>query len=462
MASPKKSSSRSSTRSGGSTECSSPSSDHADEVVVQQTQLPESTTVTMLKSPHGITESLQTFNVDTHVETQVGTIRTRGSVHHEDEVRVNTIYAEMPRSLSEEHDGRRRVVNRIVRQQPRLVHHEEHIVEEPGRIVNEYQFEEQVPVDYHVVREDVVEHIVVVPVTEEVVKKEVLPPRIVEVEKKVPIKKIVEVDTVEVVETIKEIPTPSGRTQKKVNYIPRKKVVPQDKYVTIERPIEKVVDVPDITYVDVEEIIETVEVPEYQDVIRVKEVPIPQIVEVPREIIEERTEVADVEVLIPVGVKAHSTVEYTVPTIVEKRSSRGYPVYVPRFIEVPRNAIELTNDQRAKSKKLLSQMKELEASHLEGHKIVSVCEIEKMGVAARDHQTCIQGHIDSSDIKSSLLNVFGTRGVVYDEEEDVLPTKELRNNEGYYGHTTHTSGHNWGTIAYETKAGGERDRYIVG
>jgi len=342
-------------------------------------------------------------------------------------------------------DGVRRVVRKIERLSPRLVHHEEFEIEGSGRVVKEYEFEEQVAVDYTGIREDVVEHIVAIPVVNEIQSREIHAEatRIVEIEKPVTVTKVVDVEQVEIVEQIKEVPTPSGRISKKFNYIPVKKIIPQERKVIIERPVEKVVEVDDITYVDTEEVIETIEIPEYQDVVKIKKVEVPTIIEMPKEYIEEVDCVTDVEVLIPVGVEAETKVQYTVPTIVEKRVSRGYPVYVPRFIEAPTSSIHLSKDQREKSKALLAQMKELELSMHEDAKIVSVCEIEKLGVAARDHQTCIQGHIETSDLKKSLITTFGKSDSTEDGDD-----KQKKGEEGYYGHMNVVGA--WNNLAYDT------------
>jgi len=346
------------------------------------------------------------------VDANRGSFVGASGTQYEDEVVVNTIYQDVyKRSSSDVKDGdnevsRRRVVTRVDRLPPRLIHHEEQIEEGTGKVLKEYEFEEQVPVDYTVVRQDVVEHIVVIPTTKSSTKKQPLKPRIVEIEKRVPVEKIVDVDQVETVEVLVEVVTPSGKTRTIPNIIPKKKIVPREKKVIIERPVERIVEVPEYQYIDVEEVIEAVEVEEEHEVLVYKEVEVPTVIEVPVEEVHERDEFTDVQVLMPFGVKAETTVEYTVPTIVERRTSRGYPVYVPRFIEVPTNSIQLTPDQRFKCKQLLSQMRELESSYLDSNKIISVCEIEKMGVAARDHQTCIQGHIDASDIKSSLMHTF--------------------------------------------------------
>jgi len=349
-------------------------------------------------------------------------------------------------SVEELPAGTRRVVRKVERLAPRLIHHEESEVQGDGRVIKEYEFEEQVAVEYTGVREDVVEHIVAIPVTSEVQSREVHleATRIVEIEKPVTVIKVVDVEQIEIVEQLKEVATPSGRVSKKYNYVPVKRVIPQERKVIIERPVEKVVEVEDITYVDTEEVIETIEIPEYQDVVKIKKVEVPTIVEMPKEVIEEVDCVTCVDVLIPVGVEAETKVKYTVPTIVEKRASRGYPVYVPRFIETPTSSIHLSKDQREKSKALLAQMKELEDSIKDGAKVVSVCEIEKLGVAARDHQTCIQGHIETSDLKKSLITTFGKS-----ESSEDSDRKQKKEHEGYYGHANVVGA--WNTLAFEPK-----------
>jgi len=354
--------------------------------------------------------------------------------HNDRKVKVNTIYKDASdESVAE--PGVVRITRKVERQNPVLVHHEEHIQDKKsGRVLKEYEFEEQVAVPYTAIREDIVEHLVAIPTTEEDVQREKIPTKVVEVEKRIPYQTVIEVPTVNRVERVNKVPTPSGRVNKVINYIPVPKVVQQEKKVFIERPVEQIVEVPDITYIDTEEVIQTIEVPEYQDVVKTREVLVPTIVEIPREHIVERDEVTEVDVLIPVGVAAQTKVKYTVPTIVERRSSRGYPVYVPRFIEVPTNSIQLTPDQRETSKKLLEQMTELEQSAVKGREVVSVCEIEKIGVAARDHFTCIQGHIESSDIKKSLLNVFGGEPTTAVMTRDEEPKEKLADDEGYYGH----------------------------
>jgi len=391
--------------------------------------VPVTETVTYEKEFDGTTEITGVTSTTTNVLTREGSSSSSSSSE----------------STSTQPDPNvRRVVRKVERQAPRLIHHEEFEVEGSGTIIKEYEFEEQVPVEYTGVREDIVEHIVAVPVVHETQQREyhAESSRIVEIEKPVTVTKIVEVPQVEIVEQLKEVPTPSGRIAKKFNYVPKKKIIPQERKVIVERPVEKVVEVDDITYIDTEEIIETIEVAEYQDVIKITEKKVPTVVEIPFEVVEEIDEVADVDVLIPVGVEAETTVVYNVPTIVERRTAKGYPVYVPRFIESPISSIHLSKDQREKSKALLDQLKELEGSVKDGSKIISACEIEKMGVAARDHQTCIQGHIDSSDLKKSLIDVFGK------SDSSISQEVKQKENEGYYGHANVAG--QWNNIAYET------------
>jgi len=395
-----------------------------------------------LSKPH-IEETINEIEVDGVITKEVTTTTTTTTTTTDVLAREASSSSS---SSSSEHlpPNVRRVTRKVERQAPRLMHHEEYVVEGAGNIIKEYEFEEQVAVEYTGVREDVVEHIVAIPVTSELVSRDfhAEATRIVEVERPVPVIKVVEVPQVEIIEQLREVPTPSGRIAKKYNYCPKKKIVPQEKKIIVERPVERIVEIDDITYVDTEEIIETIEVPEYQDVIKIQEKKVATVIEVPYEVIEEVDDISVVDVLIPVGVEAETKVVYNVPTIVEKRHAKGYPVYVPRFIEAPTSSIHLSKEQRTKSKALLTQLKELENSMKDGNKIVSACEIEKMGVAARDHQTCIQGHIDSSDLKKSLIDVFGRSDSTVTDA-----SKKKKTNEGYYGHANVIG--QWNNIAYE-------------
>jgi len=333
--------------------------------------------------------------------------------------------------LEEQPPNRRRVITRVERRAPRMVSHlETDMVELSGKVIKEYEFEEQVSVGYTGIREDILEHIVAVPITMEEINRHAVPQTVVEVEKPVVVERIIETPQIEIIEKLVEVPTSSGRQHKTYNYIPKKRIVPQERKVYIERPVEKIIEVDQITYNDREEVIETIEVPEYQDVITVKELRVPTVVEVAREVMEERDEFTNIPVMIPVGVEAETTVTYTVPTIVEKRVSRGYPVYVPRFIEVPTSSISLNKDQRAKSNVIIAELKELEVSNALDGKIISACEIEKLGVAARHHQSCIQGHFDAGDLKKSLMNNFIGRN---SSSEDLGEAKS-KGVEGYYCH----------------------------
>jgi len=412
---------------------SSSSSDH-DVVVVEQVMTEKTTDVVVVEHSGAETTVTEETTVTTTTEDAIVLVRGDSSSS----------------SSSLKKPASRRVVRKVERGAPHLLLREETVDENAGRVLKEYEFEEQVQVSYTGIREDVVEHIVAVPVmdTHEVRTHSPEHTRIIEVEKPYTVTKIIDVPQVEYVERLTEVPTPSGRTQKRLNYVTKKKVVPQERKVIVERPVERFVEVDDITYIDTEEIIETVEVPEYQDVIKIKEKRVPTIIEVPVHVVEETDCIESVDVLIPVGVEAETKVKYTVPTIVEKRHARGYPVYVPRFIETPTSSIHLTKEQRVSSNALIAQMKELEGSMIDGSKIVSACEIEKMGVAARDHQTCIQGHVQSSDLKKSLIDVFG-RGASVESGKSHAGKAGKDKEEGYYGQSNVLGA--WNGVSYDVK-----------
>jgi len=234
-----------------------------------------------------------------------------------------------------------------------------------------------------VIREEVIEKVIVVPETiqiEEWVEDEYdMEETIVEVAKKFQIEKTVEVPEIEIVEKLIE----------QIETVVREKIIEVPKIETIERivevpviqTVEKIVEVPEVQYNDVP-VEKIIEIPEYKTEEVIREVKKPQFVD---KTIEQKKLIADTRALgrkLPVPVEAETIVEFTVPSIRANYIKKKFPVYLPRFIEVPVSKQFVDAGLAAQNEKYTARLSNLMNA---GH-AVSLCEIEQLASEYKDFE----------------------------------------------------------------------------
>jgi len=218
----------------------------------------------------------------------------------------------------------------------RLISTSEHVVTGEQHIIQETVTHHHTRVPKKVVREEVVEKTIIIPEIiqiEEWIEEEVeVENRVIEIAKVIQIEKVVEVPEIEIVEKIIEVPEHVIR--EKIREVPRIEVVERVVEIPIIQTVERIVEIPQIEYRDVpvEKIVEVAEVLT-EEVPR--EMAIPQYVDRPIEQIQIIEESYTVERKIPVPIEAETIIEYALPNIRPKYNKKSFPVYLPRFVEVP-------------------------------------------------------------------------------------------------------------------------------
>ncbi|KAH0483037.1 MAG: hypothetical protein KVP17_002932 [Porospora cf. gigantea B] len=266
-----------------------------------------------------------------------------------------------------------------------------------GAILNETVHHSTVRVPKKILREEIVEKTIVVPeriVYEEVVHVESpMEEKIIEVAKHIIKEKIVEVPEIEVIETVIEYP------EKKIE----ERIITKPVYETRERIVEKpvvtyreeIVEVPQVQYRDVA-VERVVEVPEVRYMDKIINKPVPTYVEkeIPEYVTVDSTE--KVHRKIPVPVEAVTTFEYELPQIRPHYTKVKYPVYLPRFVEVPVAKQLLTESMLHKADQHLNQIHLLD----DAKKAVSLCDIENL--AAHIRKEDIVALTKDKDLKEAL------------------------------------------------------------
>eukprot|EP00918_Siedleckia_nematoides_P005071 GHVU01011221.1.p1 GENE.GHVU01011221.1~~GHVU01011221.1.p1 ORF type:complete len:216 (+),score=37.73 GHVU01011221.1:256-903(+) len=185
--------------------------------------------------------------------------------------------------------------------------------------------------------------------------------KIIEVPRTIIREKFVEVPEVQYVEKIVEVP--EVIMQETVKHVPV--IHTQERVVKVPRVhmIEKIVEVPHIEYreVMVEKI---VEVPEVQEEFVIKNVEVPQYVEVPVPQYKEVIVDHPIERNIPRAVEISANYEYKIPRIRPKYNEIRVPVYVARFIEVPVPAQMLDEGSLLEAQQLVTKLQEQAAASL--------------------------------------------------------------------------------------------------
>lgn len=290
---------------------------------------------------------------------------------------------------------------------------------EGDKVLSERVVEHEVRVPKRIVREEVIEKVLVVPETimrEEIVEEvQKVKETIIEVAKPTYQEKIVEVPEVEyrekIVEVVEKVLEEKIREVPKIQY--QERIIEVPKYITQE----KIVEVSDIEYREV--IVEKiVEVPEIREQVVVREVRVPQYVEkvVPT---YENVEVAvGVNRNIPVPVEAVTTYEYQLSQYQPRVSKIQYPLYVPRFVEVPVSA-ELFDATQ------LAQMQNNQArlAALTTPQALGLNEIEAMATEMRQ-QGFLNQQVPPDAFQVALTNAWKSGQLQMVTTQNSLPTVE--------------------------------------
>ena len=272
----------------------------------------------------------------------------------------------------------------------------ERVDESRTHVMNERVVESTMRVPKKIIREEIIEKVIVVPekiIHEEIIEEDaVIQERIIEVAKPVIVEKIVEVPEIEIVEKVIEVP--EVHIQERIVHVPkieiRENIVEVPKIVTQE----KIVEIPEIQYRDIP-VERIVEVPEVRIEEVVRHVPIPQYVDkpVPEYVTVEVAE--DVHRKLPVPVEAITTFEYKLPQFKPKYRKVRYPVYLPRFIEVPVAAEICSPEMAASIQSFGATLQALEASAP-----VSLCLLENLAEDIRQSDAIY--HAQNADMQGAL------------------------------------------------------------
>ncbi|KAH0477786.1 MAG: hypothetical protein KVP17_002764 [Porospora cf. gigantea B] len=286
----------------------------------------------------------------------------------------------------------------------RLVSVVEHAVAGEGQILSEKTHHTTIKVPKKIVREEIIQKTIVVPevrLTEHVVEEiAVVPEKVIEVERLITREKIVEVPEIEIVETVIEVPT------KEVQYrhieVPKLEIRER----IIEKPVityeEKLVEVPEVQYRDTH-VERVVEVPQVRYLEKIVNHPVPTYVD------KETPQYVSVDVAekvhrkIPVPVEAVTTNSYELPEIRRKKVKSSYPVYLPRFIEVPVPRETLTAEAAYEADEQLRCLVDLRKQVP-----VSLCDIEQW--ADRCNQST-KPITKSSDREAAVLRAWESNSI---------------------------------------------------
>lgn len=320
---------------------------------------------------------------------------------------------------------------RVVTGQERIISVSSRVDESRSHVIGERVTEHSIKVPKKVIREDVVERVVVIP---EVVRRE----EFIEEEQRVQ-ERVIEVARPVIKETVVEVPeyvyvdkiveVPEVIVQEKVRHVPKVEI--QERVIEVPKIItqEKVVEVPEIEYREylVEKV---VEVPEIREQTITTEVPVPQYVDVPVPQYVQVEEFYDVPRNLPVPVELISTFEYQLPVLKPRVTNViKFPVYLPRFIEVPiaEELLDPTLIAHAEANRqhvgLLAEMTQA----------VSLCEVENLAMQVRSLD--IEKESRRRDLKEALREAWmnGTVQVVGETSEQRAMRNKFAANTPYAG-----------------------------
>jgi hypothetical protein len=270
------------------------------------------------------------------------------------------------------------------------------------RILSEDIEERDVKVMKRIVHQDNYEKIIVVTETElreelvEMVQK--IKGKVVRFTRPVIREKLVENTTVHT----QEVPVKVVEKvfQERIKHVPkiehRQRVVQVPKYIVKE----SIVEVPQIEYKEVikEKI---VEVPEIKERYVIQPVPVPEYVEkpVPQEIVVDK--IVEVERSIPQPLEVVSTAEYLLPQMAPKLQVVKYPLYVPRFTEVPVPAELFTKEEIQSMENLITRIQ-----GLTGSPAIGLHDLEQLAESCRSSINMASARMTPENYEAALSEAW--------------------------------------------------------
>ncbi|KAH0484771.1 MAG: uncharacterized protein KVP18_004365 [Porospora cf. gigantea A] len=264
-----------------------------------------------------------------------------------------------------------------------------------------------------IVREEIIEKVVVVPeryVNEEIVESSDEVSELI-VERVTPIIQNYEIEVPEIRYVDKVVEVPEVVVEEKVVYVPKRVV--EEVQVTVPKIIieEKIVEVPEIIYneYDVEQVVEVPQVVQKEVEIPV---PVPQYVDKPYPVQVDVDKSVAVPRNIPVPLEHVLTYEYHLPRYNVIKDQIPFNVYLPKFVEVPVPALQ--------AERFFAERAEWVSAHIEAvmGQQSSLCEIENtMEQVKQLQQQQTTGVRESVDFVTALRSgwlkieddsVFGT------------------------------------------------------
>eukprot|EP01056_Protomagalhaensia_sp_Gyna25_P000626 Protomagalhaensia_sp_Gyna_25__625@NODE_1294_length_1975_cov_207_605372_g1033_i0_p2_GENE_NODE_1294_length_1975_cov_207_605372_g1033_i0NODE_1294_length_1975_cov_207_605372_g1033_i0_p2_ORF_typecomplete_len564_score145_93IMCp/PF12314_8/6_9e03IMCp/PF12314_8/3_4e07IMCp/PF12314_8/2_8e07IMCp/PF12314_8/5_1e03IMCp/PF12314_8/9_4e03_NODE_1294_length_1975_cov_207_605372_g1033_i01851876 len=296
----------------------------------------------------------------------------------------------------------------------RVISVSQRVDESRQSVLSERYVEHEIKVPKKIVREEVIEKVIIVP--EKIIHEEIIDEiqkvreKVIEIARPTIIEKVVEVPEIEYVEKIVEVP--EKIVQEKI--VQEVKVQYQERIVEVPKPIyqERIIEVPEVQYreVPVERI---VEVPEYKDEIVYRDVPVTQYVEkpVPEYVtVEVPVELARKE---PIPVEAEVTFEYRIPQLKASYGRITYPVYLPRFIEVPVAAELLNEPLTVAANNYIASIQALSRN------ATSLCEIEDL--ATKIMRTDFHSQLEHADLQTAVLRAWESNVLKIGAQEAATP-----------------------------------------
>ncbi|KAH0486792.1 MAG: hypothetical protein KVP17_003408 [Porospora cf. gigantea B] len=249
-----------------------------------------------------------------------------------------------------------------------------------------------------IVREEIVEKVVVVPerfVKEEIVESSDEVSELI-VERVTPIVQKYEIEVPEIRYVDKVVEVPEVVVEEKVVYVPKKVV--EEVQVTVPKIIieEKIVEVPEIIYneYDVEKVVEVPQVIQKEVEIPV---PVPQYVDKPYPVQVDIDQPVAVPRNIPLPLEHILTYEYHLPRYNVIKDQIPFNVYLPKFVEVPVPALQ--------ADRFFAERAEWVSAHIEAvmGQQSSLCEIENTVEEAKQlQQQQARGLRESVDFVTAL------------------------------------------------------------
>eukprot|EP01057_Protomagalhaensia_wolfi_P005890 Protomagalhaensia_wolfi_Nauph_80__5889@NODE_763_length_2021_cov_61_418264_g573_i0_p1_GENE_NODE_763_length_2021_cov_61_418264_g573_i0NODE_763_length_2021_cov_61_418264_g573_i0_p1_ORF_typecomplete_len540_score137_72IMCp/PF12314_8/1_8e04IMCp/PF12314_8/3_2e08IMCp/PF12314_8/0_0064_NODE_763_length_2021_cov_61_418264_g573_i04011963 len=268
-------------------------------------------------------------------------------------------------------------------------------------VVSERYEIRKIKVPKRIVHKEIIEKVVVIP--EEIVREEIIEEeqdvreKIVEVARPIIEEKVIERPEIEIIEKIVHVPEiiyqEKIREDVQIQY--------QERITEVPKPVyqERVVEVPDVRYREVP-VERVVEVPEIREEVILKQVTVPQYVDKPVPMVVEVEVVTNVERNIPVPVEAVIAYEFRIPKLKGHYTKVTYPVYLPRFIEMPIAAELYSATITSKAEQYLSQISSLTRT------AASLCDIENL--AKSIIQTDLVTQCNQVDLQGAVLQAWNS------------------------------------------------------